>query len=172
MKTLVEMGFSETFSRTALKLSNNNIDTAVELYPCVASLSLASGNLPAPSAIPAELGQYKMVILVRMDLKMGIGKIAAQVGHAVLGAYKDSQQKNPIKVAHWEQNGCAKVVLKVKDETELKEIVEGVRKDGIAAHLVQDAGRTQVEPGTLTVCGIGPDAVPLIDKHTGKLQLL
>jgi PTH2 family peptidyl-tRNA hydrolase len=29
-----------------------------------------------------------MVFLVRMDLKMGLGKMAAQVGHATLGAYK------------------------------------------------------------------------------------
>lgn len=29
-----------------------------------------------------------MVFLVRMDLKMGLGKIAAQVGHATLRAYK------------------------------------------------------------------------------------
>lgn len=29
-----------------------------------------------------------MVCVVRSDLKMGVGKIAAQTGHAVLGAYK------------------------------------------------------------------------------------
>ena len=29
-----------------------------------------------------------MVFLVRMDLKMGLGKMAAQVGHATIGAYK------------------------------------------------------------------------------------
>jgi peptidyl-tRNA hydrolase len=29
-----------------------------------------------------------MVIVVRNDLKMKTGKIAAQVGHGVLGAYK------------------------------------------------------------------------------------
>lgn len=32
--------------------------------------------------------RFKMICIARMDLKMGIGKIAAQVGHAVLGAYK------------------------------------------------------------------------------------
>ena len=29
-----------------------------------------------------------MVLVVRADLKMGKGKIGAQCGHAVLGAYK------------------------------------------------------------------------------------
>lgn len=32
-----------------------------------------------------------MVFLVRMDLKMGLGKIAAQVGHATLRAYKQME---------------------------------------------------------------------------------
>ena len=30
----------------------------------------------------------KMVLIVRDDLKMGIGKIGAQCGHATLGAYQ------------------------------------------------------------------------------------
>lgn len=29
-----------------------------------------------------------MVVIVREDLKIGIGKVGAQTGHAVLGAYK------------------------------------------------------------------------------------
>ena len=32
-----------------------------------------------------------MIFLVRMDLKMGLGKIAAQVGHATLKAYKQME---------------------------------------------------------------------------------
>ena len=34
-----------------------------------------------------------MMFLVRMDLKMGLGKIAAQVGHATLRAYKQMEEK-------------------------------------------------------------------------------
>ena len=34
-----------------------------------------------------------MVFLVRMDLKMGLGKIAAQVGHATLKAYKQMEAR-------------------------------------------------------------------------------
>lgn len=37
--------------------------------------------------------EYKMVFLVRMDLKMGLGKIAAQVGHATLKAYKQMEYR-------------------------------------------------------------------------------
>lgn len=36
---------------------------------------------------------YKMIFLVRMDLKMGLGKVAAQVAHATLKAYKQMVQR-------------------------------------------------------------------------------
>ena len=38
---------------------------------------------------PEEIGEIKMVLVVREDLKMGKGKIGAQCGHATLGAYKE-----------------------------------------------------------------------------------
>ncbi len=115
---------------------------------------------------------HKMVFLVRGDLKMGVGKIAAQVGHATLGAYQLAKKMVPLKVTRWEEEGCAKIVLKVKDEAELLTIAKNAQKDGLPVYTVQDAGRTQVEPGTITVCGIGPSDAPSIDKHTGTLSLL
>lgn len=39
-----------------------------------------------------------MVLLVRTDLKMGAGKVAAQVGHATLGAYKRAVKRDPASV--------------------------------------------------------------------------
>lgn len=39
-------------------------------------------------------GDYKMVFLVRMDLEMGKGKVAAQCCHAVLAAYHDALDRS------------------------------------------------------------------------------
>ena len=39
-------------------------------------------------------------------------------------------------------------------------------------YLVRDAGRTEVEPGTMTVGAFGPGKVSEIDKITGNLELL
>lgn len=84
------------------------------------------------------------VILVRTDLKMGVGKIAAQVGHAVLGAYQRALKKHPHRVTRWEEGGTAKVVLKVKDMEEMQKLADSAEKDGLTVCMIHDAGRTQV----------------------------
>jgi PTH2 family peptidyl-tRNA hydrolase len=50
---------------------------------------------------------------------MGKGKIAAQVGHATLGAYKRAMRKIPQTVRNWTKIGQAKVALRVQSEQEL-----------------------------------------------------
>ena len=44
----------------------------------------STGAQPAPSS---DTERTKLVCLVRRDLGMGVGKVAAQVSHASLGAY-------------------------------------------------------------------------------------
>ena len=61
----------------------------------------------------------KQVMVVRNDLKMGKGKIAAQCCHGSLGAYKKT---NPEKIRKWENEAYAKVVCKVNSLEELLEL--------------------------------------------------
>ena len=117
--------------------------------------------------------QYKMVIIVRKDLNMSIGKTSAQVAHAVLGAYKQSLTKNNNLVLNWENySGQAKIVLGVDNENQLLEIKNKADHSGLITCLIHDAGRTEVAPNTATCCAIGPDIVQKIDAITGKLKLL
>jgi hypothetical protein len=44
---------------------------------------------------PQSAGPHKAVCLVRRDLNMGPGKVAAQVAHAVLGVYRLAQDRCP-----------------------------------------------------------------------------
>ena len=123
--------------------------------------------------LPNQFQQYKMVIVVRKDLNMSIGKTSAQVAHATLGAYKLSMTKNNDKVNNWENySGQAKIVLSVENEKELFEIKDKADKNGLITCLIHDAGRTEVSPNTATCCAIGPDTVQKIDEITGKLKLL
>lgn len=57
---------------------------------------------------------YKMLLVVRNDLKMGKGKIGAQCGHAAVGAYQIAMRKIPHLVRRWEDSGSKKIAVKVK----------------------------------------------------------
>jgi len=112
---------------------------------------------------------YKQVIIVRNDLKMGKGKIAAQAAHASLASYKNADKKT--KEA-WESMGCKKVVLKVESEAELLKFLELARDAGLPSALITDAGLTQIPACTTTCLGIGPAEEGKVDKIVGGLKLL
>ena len=115
--------------------------------------------------------ELKQVIVVRKDLKMGVGKIAVQCSHASLLAYEKSLRQNPRYVEEWMAGGMAKIVLKVNSKKELLELFERMKKMFPAA-LVHDAGRTQIEAGEPTCIGIGPAPENEINKFTKDLKLL
>ena len=110
----------------------------------------------------------KQVILIRKDLKMGFGKAIAQACHASLVSAFKCKRKT---VEEWMEEGGKKVVLKASLE-EILDAEKKARKTKITSFLVVDAGLTQLEPGTVTALGIGPDEEQKIDKITGKLKLL
>lgn len=112
---------------------------------------------------------YKQVIVIRKDLDLGKGKLVAQGAHAVIGAIRKIGED---VVEEWEKDGSKKVVLKVNDLKEFKQIEGGLKKAKIDYFLVKDAGLTQIKPGTPTAIGIGPVEERKIDKITGKLKLL
>jgi PTH2 family peptidyl-tRNA hydrolase len=111
----------------------------------------------------------KQVILVRQDLKMPKGKMAVQVAHASVEAASNSGRD---AVEEWKQEGMAKVALKVADEKELLEFFDKAKYAKLPVGLIRDAGRTVLEPGTITCLGIGPADENEIDKLTGKLKLV
>lgn len=113
--------------------------------------------------------EYKQAILIRTDLKMGKGKIASQASHAsVQGVLQNSVEK----INLWKSQGMKKIVLKVKDEKELMSYKRKAGEAGLIVAVIKDAGRTQVEPGTVTALVIGPDEESKIDKITGDLKIL
>ena len=111
----------------------------------------------------------KQVIVMRADLKMSRGKIAAQACHACLGAYKKAEDR---VIKRWETEGEKKVVLKVNDLEELFEIYELAKVTNMPIYLVHDAGHTELPRSTITCLGIGPDDEEKIDKITQDLKLL
>jgi PTH2 family peptidyl-tRNA hydrolase len=111
----------------------------------------------------------KQVILVRNDLKLPKGKMAAQVAHAAVECVLRSSKS---KIDEWHNEGMLKVILKVKDLDELRNYERLARSEKLVTALIADTGRTTVEPGTITCLGIGPDEDVKIDKITGKLKMV
>uniref|UniRef100_A0A1B0DDZ0 peptidyl-tRNA hydrolase n=1 Tax=Phlebotomus papatasi TaxID=29031 RepID=A0A1B0DDZ0_PHLPP len=124
------------------------------------------------SPIFRDNGEYKMILVVRNDLKMGKGKIAAQCGHAAVGAFQTAIRRIPSIVRRWENSGCAKIAVKVESEEELMQIRRKADTLRLNTCLIRDAGRTQIEPNSKTVLAIGPAACQEVDQVTGHLKLL
>lgn len=113
--------------------------------------------------------------------KKKTGKIAAQCSHATLACYKSlaraARKAGPASapaalLARWERLGQAKVAVQTKSLDEVRALLARARGLGLTAEVIQDAGRTQIDPGSLTVLGVGPAPKSVVDKVTGHLKLL
>jgi peptidyl-tRNA hydrolase, PTH2 family len=114
--------------------------------------------------------QTKLTLVVRADLGMGRGKIAAQAAHAAVTAALAGLGTTDFRA--WLRDGQPKVVIRASSEEHLREIVAAAAAAGLPVQVVRDAGRTQVAEGTPTCCAIGPAEDSRIDAVTGELSLL
>lgn len=132
----------------------------------------------------------KQVIVVRRDLEMPAGKLAAQVAHASmapvlnLGRWHDDtcfgkqflievgdNDQKMQDVHYWMTHAFAKVVLEVYSEAEMEALWAAVSATTLPQAKIVDHGRTTFKQETLTCVGIGPGNRPAIDELTGHLKL-
>lgn len=120
------------------------------------------------------LTRTKLALVVRGDIKMSKGKTAAQCAHASVLCYQRAQEaKDKQKLLDaWTFMGQPKIVLRVENYEDIVHLQEKAKDMGVVAALVQDAGHTQLAAGTVTVLGLGPDAVENIDRLVSHLKLL
>lgn len=111
----------------------------------------------------------KLVLVVRKDLNMGVGKIASQCSHASVSAY---QKSSKLMILKWSLSGQKKVVLACPNEQAMSNILQMAKKNRLQTSLIRDAGHTQVDPNTATVLAVGPAKEEAIDQVTGHLSLL
>ena len=116
--------------------------------------------------------EYKLVIVVRTDLGISKGKMAAQVAHAAVNCSLKSKKSDLLNFKRWHSEGQKKVVVKGTNESLLRKLQQHARDIGLTSSLVSDAGLTEVPPGTVTCLGIGPASESNIDQITGNLALL
>lgn len=120
----------------------------------------------------------KQVIIVRKDLNMPVGKLAAQVAHAavnsVLNGLTNSEINNDFNITYdeWMHTGYTKICLEVASKEELEKIYKEVIDKGfINSGIIIDEGRTCFKEPTATCFAVGPIDNKLIDGITRKLKL-
>lgn len=115
--------------------------------------------------------KYKQIIVLRVDLKMSKGKIAAQAGHAAVSAAEEARKRCPQWWRAWLDEGQCKIAVRAESEQELLDLERKANELGLPSALIADRGLTELPPGTLTCLGIGPAPSDQVDKITGDLNL-
>ncbi len=124
---------------------------------------------------------HKQVIIMRNDLNMRKGKIAAQAAHASIGAvlsicsYKENVIEVPLNelIRPWLIEGAfTKICVQISGEEELKELINKAKELNLPACLITDSGKTEFNGVATITCGcIGPAEANDIDVLTGHLKL-
>lgn len=130
----------------------------------------------------------KQVIVMRKDLNMRKGKVAAQAGHACVAAVLAAMDKeggfrwninedgivgfDESYLSQWLNSGMAKICLGVEDKRDLLAIYNKAKEMNLICELIEDAGITEFHGNpTITCLAFAPYPADVIDKLTGKLSL-
>lgn len=124
----------------------------------------------------------KQVIVVRKDLNMRKGKLAAQVAHAsmqfiltdsMIHVWAFQKDLTPPQVEWLRSELKTKIVPYVNSEAELLDLIEKAHVVGLVVYPMYDHGLTEFKGvKTLTCAAFGPDLGENIDPVTGHLPLL
>jgi PTH2 family peptidyl-tRNA hydrolase len=129
------------------------------------------------------MSDVKQVIVVRKDLNMRKGKIAAQVAHASMKFLVDNNEaergdeimvKLSPEEAEWLLSGSfTKVVVGVDSEQALQDLIFQAELADVECHPIIDAGKTEFNGvSTLTCAAFGPCTAEELDRITGNLKLI
>lgn len=132
----------------------------------------------------------KQVIVIRKDLNMRKGKLAAQACHAsnsfitrnltILWDSWDCQDfgevefgNKALEIVEWLNNSFKKVVVSVDSEEELLAVHQKALDAGMISHLITDNGATEFKGVLTNTCiAIGPDDEEKFIGITDHLPLL
>ncbi len=129
------------------------------------------------------MSEIKQYIIIRTELKMSMGKTAAQACHASMKVFFDKMSKSgggenkysfvaTEEEASWIDNKFTKIVKKVKNESQLLKVYNLALEAGLNASLIKDAGLTELIGENYTAVAIGPNLVADCFPIVGKLQNL
>ncbi|HXW67710.1 MAG TPA: aminoacyl-tRNA hydrolase [Thermoplasmata archaeon] len=115
---------------------------------------------------------YKMALVIRAELRLTAGKAAVQAAHAAVLLTRRAEARDATTLEAWLATGGKKIALTVATLADLEGLERRAKAHGIPTVWVEDAGLTEVPPGTRTCLGLGPARAVDLDPVTGELDLL
>ncbi len=181
--------------------AQDDLDAAVDLLDAVQTLQRGEplpadaqrcdeevqGVVDEPVSQDETAAPCKQVLVVRRDLNMPRGKIAAQASHGAVNALLRGPGAHRVRTAageelriplsepvrRWLGGEYRKIGLAAHSEAELLELAHRARAAGVRCEEVWDNGLTMFEGRkTLTALALGPDEDGRLDALTGELKLL
>jgi PTH2 family peptidyl-tRNA hydrolase len=103
-----------------------------------------------------------MYIFANRGLKMSPGKLAAQVAHAAVEAFRISDQR---MIDKWYHGGhYTKIILAAEDEMQMTNIEKYLNERDFKTVQIIDEGRTEVRPFSRTALGVA-----IVDKDNAHV---
>lgn len=133
--------------------------------------------------------EVKQYIIIREDLGMSTGKIAAQASHSSMKVFFDKFEETEVenddgefKKAFlftptpeeklWINGLFTKIVKKVKNEYQLLKAYEKAKELGLNCSLIKDAGLTELKGENYTAIAIGPNYIDKCEPVVKKIRNL
>lgn len=116
--------------------------------------------------------EMKIWLVARTDLGLSQGKLAVQAMHAIGGLLVHAAQRAPDALAAYQAGATPKICLRVDSLDALTRVVVEAMGAGVPCYVVSDAGRSEVAPGTKTVCAFGPALRSELPSYLRRLRLL
>ena len=140
--------------------------------------------------------KVKQYIIVRTDLPMNAGKVAAQAAHSCMKVFFDKMRFMPVvgvkpgqtgadtdfvgtyswsateEEVKWIEDKFTKITKRVKNENQLLKVYNQAKEAGLNVSLIKDAGLYGLEGENYTCIAVGPNYEDRCDPVVRKLRLL
>ena len=102
--------------------------------------------------VEPKVRELKMWLAVRTELPVSVGKLLGQAMHAAGWLHLRVATERPALLQEYLKDATPKIVVSVSSLAALERVEREAEAAGIPHQSVRDAGRSEIEPGTKTVC--------------------
>ncbi|QRM15324.1 hypothetical protein [Mudlarkpox virus] len=111
---------------------------------------------------------FKMVFVIREDIKMTKGQIISQCAHGAIKAYIKAQEHHADYLKRWIKSGQIKEAVGIDKESKMLDIIDDAKAIGVNFCVIQDEETKKIN----TVLVLGPAPNYFFESLTKSLKYL